>query len=258
MRLDQPTLRAAAAERFRIARPDLVPRTELDTLTGLLAAKELALTTLDHPQDVVVAVVLSGLDLAAWAAATCAFALGLDAAQADAWRRSLTRTFFLAGHPANLQDRFAFGHVAGDCAWTTPAPSQDTSGLRRLLKTFEAPRELSVGPPMTFEVPQAGEARPAGGHGRAAGDREIHVAAAGVTVARGMVHVGHLLVEAVFDGHIRAGDRLTLRPLPHVFGRREDFQALRVDTDSAHPDRLRAYAALTRPDPRTGTGREVP
>ncbi|MFJ9562648.1 DUF6182 family protein [Streptomyces fuscichromogenes] len=260
MRLDQPALRAEAAARFRTSCPDLVRQTELDTLHGLLAAKELALSTLDHPNDMTVAVVTSGLDLASWAAATCAFAGGLDPALVCAWRRSLTRTVFLAGNPVNLRDRFAFGHVAGDCAWTTPGPSADTAGLRRMLKAFEAPRELPVGPPVTFAVPVTGQARREDGRGAERNHREIQVAAAGVSVARALVHLGHLLVEAVFDGHLRAGDRLTLRPVPHVFGARESFQALRVDadTDAAHTGRLRVYAALTRPDTRTGTEGEVP
>ncbi|WP_225830829.1 DUF6182 family protein [Streptomyces sp. NK08204] len=240
MKYDQTALCAEAAARFRTACPDLVAQSELDTVQGLLAAKELALATLPHPHDVVVAVVIGGLDLTSWTAATCTFALGLAPEHATAWRRSLTRTLFLAGNPANLLDRFPFAHLAGECAWTTPGPAQDTVGLRRLLKAFEAPHELPVGPPVSLVVPPHGAARSVGGH------REMHIAASGVSIARALVHINHLLVEAVLDGRIAPGDRLTLRPVPHVFKGPYDFDAVRVDIDTANPDRLRVYAALTR------------
>jgi hypothetical protein len=74
--------------------------------------------------------------------------------------------------------------------------------------------------------------------------RELHLAVAGVSLSDTLVHLHHLLAEAIFDGLIVPGDRLTLRQLPRLADTRP-FAALRADVDRAYPNRLRAYAGLT-------------
>ncbi|RBM14142.1 DUF6182 family protein [Streptomyces sp. PT12] len=236
--LSQETLLSSALARVRAARPDLAERLDPASARSPHAVRAaLAATAGADPDEVLAVVVIGRLDLAAWARDTCAFALTLDAAARAAWRRSFTRTVFLAGSPPNLRERFAFAQVAADAAvaWAGPAPRAATATLRRLLKNFEAPHELPTRPSVTVTVPGRPPGRPA--------HRVVRVATARVTVAEALVHVNHLLTEAVIDGLVGPGDRLSLRFVPRLTGAR--FLALRVDTDVHHPDRLQAYAGLT-------------
>ncbi|MGW5695322.1 DUF6182 family protein, partial [Streptomyces asiaticus] len=66
-----------------------------------------------------------------------------------------------------------------------------------------------------------------------------------VTVSDVLVQVNHLLAEAVLDGLIRPGDRLSLRSVPRLSGSAARFAALRVDTDTQYRHELRAYVGLT-------------
>src|SRR5689334_22743886 len=105
MKLSQESLLAETARRIGTARPELAARIDLGSITGLRAAQE-EIGSGDGPGEVLATVVVRGLDLADWIRATCAFAMGLPAEAAAAWRRSFTRTVFLAGNPANLLGRF--------------------------------------------------------------------------------------------------------------------------------------------------------
>ncbi|AEW94189.1 MULTISPECIES: DUF6182 family protein [Streptomycetaceae] len=233
-------LLSAAAERVRAARPEFAGR-DLSTPAALRAVRaEIAALDAADPAGAPLAVCVVGdLDLPSWARESCRFALAVDPAAGAAWRRAFTRTVFLAGRPANLRDRFAFDHVADDAtaAWAGPAPEPATAGLRRLLKTFDGARAARPWPPAVVEVPGAGPRPPV--------HREVYAATAQVTVARLLVHLNHLLAEAVLDGLIAPGDRLTLRSVPRLAGVTVPFAALRIDTDAQRPDGLQALAGLT-------------
>lgn len=237
----QERLREAAATRIRAARPELADAHDLTSAEGLLAVRARIAEDSAAPEHLA-AVVLGRFDLASWTRATCEFALGLDPEQAADWRRSFTRTVFLAGNPDNLRERFSFAHVAddGSAAWTGPGPAADSAGLRRLLKLFDGPRPLPVGADTVVEIP------PRAGHpDRRPVHRELHIAGAGLRVSDALVHLNHLLAEAVLDGHIGPGDVLTIRHVPRLTGITDHFAALRVDTDPTLPGRLRAAAGLT-------------
>ncbi|MBZ3906424.1 DUF6182 family protein [Streptomyces griseiscabiei] len=266
----QRALRTALRERFSRAHPELTSRHDLSTTEGLAsvgAASAEADTTL-------VAVVVRDLDLAAWAGQTCAFALGLDAAQGAAWRRAFTRTVFLAGNPAELRARFPFARMTRDAsvAWTAPGPPAATAALRRLLKLLHAPAEVPNGGDIAFDVPHpklqvlhpvlrvpgpasggapAPSCPPVGG--------VVHLATADCTMSAALVHLNHLLTEAVLDGLVAPGDRFVLRGVPRLTAGPEPFDAVRVVPDERLPDRLRLAAALTattrRTPARSRTGR---
>ncbi|MFD9393550.1 DUF6182 family protein [Streptomyces sp. NPDC060000] len=244
----QRALRAAAGERMRRARPELASRHDLSTTAGLTAAG--AAVTADEADDTVVAVVVRDLDLAAWARQTCAYTLGLGAQEAAAWRRAFTRTVFLAGNPEQLRARFPLTRLAPDrsAAWTAPGPPEATAALRRLLKLLQAPVEVPVGEDPAFEIP-----RPPSHDGPPTGRppvrRDLCLATVDCTVSEALIHLNHLLAEAVLDGLIAPGDRLTLRRTPRLGGRLDDFAAVRVVPEKHRPDRLRLVAALTAPAP---------
>ncbi|WP_330349985.1 DUF6182 family protein [Streptomyces sp. NBC_00582] len=246
----QRALRAAAAERLRRARPELAARHDLSTPTGLAAAG--AAAAADDGHDTVVAVVVRELDLAVWARQTCAYALGLGAEEATAWRRAFTRTVFLAGNPEQLGARFPLVRLAPDrsAAWTAPGPRAATTALRRLLRLLQAPAQVPTGRDLPFEVPHpasydvAGAVRPPV---RPPVRRDLCLATADCTTADALIHLNHLLAEAVLDGLIAPGDRLTLRRTPRLTDHRADFAAVRAVPDEHRPDRLRLAAALTAP-----------
>jgi hypothetical protein len=220
--LTQDFLRTEVHRRIRAARPGAEPSTAgLDTTADTTTA----------------VVVLRRFDLVPWVRGTVAFAAGLTAHQATAWRGAFTRTVFLAGNPDNLLARFAFDHVDTDAgaAWLAPAPARRFLTLRRLLKLFEAPVALPVHPDRVVDLAGA----PTGT------ERELYVATAGVSVAGTLVNLNHLLAEAVFDGVLRPGDRLRLRHVPRLGGL-GPFDALRVGIDPTNPDRLRAYAGIAK------------
>lgn len=220
-----------AVRRIRAARPDLARGLDLSTVSGLAAAQR------SLGVEVMAVSVVREFDLVSWIRATCAFAAGLPPSLVPAWRRSFTRTIFLAGNPENLLDRFSFAHVSEDgaAAWTAPAAERSLVPLRRLLKLFSGPYELPLAPPLSVEVPGAPSRPPV--------RRGLYVAVAGVPVAEVMVHLGHLLAEAVLDGLLSPGDALTVRLVPRLSGITSPFAALRIGSESG--DRLRAFAGLT-------------
>jgi hypothetical protein len=221
-----------AVRRFRAARPDLARDVDLSSASGLAAAQR----SLDA--EVMAVSVVREFELVSWIRGTCAFAAGLPPSLVPAWRRSFTRTIFLAGNPSNLLDRFSFAHVSPDgaAAWTAPAAEQDLVPLRRLLKLFSGPHELPSQPPLSLEVPGVPDRPPV--------RRGLYVAVAGVPVAEVMVHLGHLLAEAVLDGLLFPGDALTVRLVPRLSGITAPFAALRIGSESG--ERLRAFAGLTK------------
>ncbi|MEZ0072042.1 DUF6182 family protein [Planotetraspora sp. GP83] len=241
MTLTPDLLLDTAVRRVLASRPELVAEYDLSSPAGLAAVRD----SLNGADEVAAVCVVRSVDLPEWVRETCLFALSLDEATARAWRRSFTRTVFLAGQPGNLRERFTFTRVAtdGSVAWLGPAPAAATRTLRRLLKTFVADRPVTASPSVTVELPAPdGAARPAV-------HRDLYLAVSGHTVGGTLVQLNHLLVEAVQDGLITSGDRLTLRRVPQLNGLRAPVAAMRVDIDHDRPDRLRAYAALTEPMP---------
>ncbi|MER6775340.1 MULTISPECIES: DUF6182 family protein [unclassified Streptomyces] len=239
--LSSAALLKSAADRVRSARPELADRLDLSGAQALRTVRAGLHGPRTAPADEVLAVVvIRRLDLPRWVSETCAFALALAPGEREAWRRSFTRTVYLAGSPANLRERFTFAHVAGDdsVAWAGPAPGAETATLRRLLKAFEAAHELTAQRSATVTVPGRPGTRPPA-------HRELYVATARVSVTGALVHLNHLLAEAVLDGLIGPGDRLTLRFVPRLTGLGAQLALLRVDTDVHRPDELQAYAALT-------------
>ncbi|WP_447002187.1 DUF6182 family protein [Saccharothrix isguenensis] len=234
MTITQQVLRDHVAQRIATARPDLARLHDLSTVDGLAGVE----ACVAEDGTTVVAVVRR-FDLVSWTRGTVAFAAGLDPERAAKWRRSFTRTVFLAGNPVNLVDRFAFAHVddIGSTAWTAPAPGPVHAPLRRLLRTFSGSREVAPSGDVLIDLP-------GGGGGRRA-RRVLYLAGSGTTVERFMVHMNHLLVEAVLDGIVSPGDRLVVRRVPRLVGVPGPFDALRVDIDPVCPGRLRAVMGLT-------------
>ncbi|MGH3380781.1 MAG: DUF6182 family protein [Actinoallomurus sp.] len=243
MTLTQEDLRAGAASRLSGLRPDLAERFDLRSRADLLAAHR-DIAELAGDTDSVVAVVLRSFDLAAWVGATCDFAAGVTADAARDWRRALTRTIFLSGNPENLRERFAFDHVGqdGSVAWLGPATARATEPLRRLLRLFDGP--MALPPCSVVDVPIS-----SGHEDRPPVRRDLYVATANTTVATTLVALNHLLAEAVLDGLIAPGDRLTLRLVPRLVGAPGPFAALRVEPEPGHADRLTASAGLSEARP---------
>ncbi|MFB6536326.1 DUF6182 family protein [Streptomyces noursei] len=241
MTTSQELFRAQVARRILTARPELATRFDLLTADGLLSARR-EITRAASDAKVLAVCVLRDFDLPAWVRATCAFAARVEPSAAANWRRDFTRTVFLAGNPVNLTDRFAFDHVAddGSAAWQGPADAGASTALRRLLKLFDGAAELPTRPSTVVRVLADRERR-----GRAPVRRELHVATAGVTIANCLVHLNHLLVEAVADGIVGPGDELVVRQAPWLPASAGPFAALRIDGTSERPDHLRAYTALT-------------
>lgn len=245
MTLTQQRLRDEAAVRIRTARPDLAARHDLASVDGLLAAQA-DIANQGTEQGVLAAVVLRRFDLSEWARATCAFALGLAPDQAAAWRRSFTRTVFLAGNPDHLHSRFRFAHVSDDrsAAWSVPGPAAQTASLRRLLKLFNGPARLPASADTTIEIPAHLRGTTClGTH------RELYLASAECTISDALVHLNHVLVEAVLDGLIKPGDQLTLRQVPRMGGLPARLAAVRVVSENRLPGRLKATAGLTEETP---------
>jgi hypothetical protein len=229
MIITQDVLRDRVAERIRLSRPDCYGHD--------LSADELLRSVRQEADDGVAAVsVIARFDLASWIRGTCAFAMRLRAEDVPAWRRGFTKTIFLAGNPANLTDRFAFVHVDRSVAWTAPVPSSDSYTLRRLLKLFEGAAALPVRDEFVVRLPGArtGSTR-----------RVLYVTTAGMTVADSVVHLNHLLVEAVLDGLVGAGDQLLVRQVPRLLGIGARFDSLRIGPDPTSVERLRAFGGLT-------------
>ncbi|MGW4078684.1 DUF6182 family protein [Streptomyces sp. NEAU-174] len=249
MTLSPDLLLTIAADRLRTTRPELVAHMDLSTPDALRDAKAAIAGSegAGTADSAVVVAVIRSLSLPRWVHETCRFVLSVPAGPARSWRRSFTRTLYLAGQPDNLKERFTFDHIAADgsAAWAGPTADETTSALRRLLKTFSGVRELSAWAPVTVVVPAPAARRAPRHPGRRPVHRDLYIATAAVTVSDVLVQVNHLLAEAVLDGLIRPGDRLSLRSVPRLSGSAARFAALRVDTDTQYRHELRAYVGLT-------------
>jgi hypothetical protein len=229
MSLSQEVLHDRTVDRITAALPAVRDATRLSTVDDLLAVE----AGVAAGGGTAVVAVVRRFDLVAWIRGTVTFAAGLG--RAEQWRGSFTKTLFLVGNPANLVHRFAFGHIdeTGTLAWTAPAPAAAQMPLRRLLRAFVGQRELTIPGDVVVDLP-----------GRPGVAWMLYIAGTGLTVAQAMVHLNHLLVEAVLDGILTPGDRLTVRRVPRLVGL-GPFDALRVVVDPALPGKLHALMGLT-------------
>ncbi|GAA5039846.1 hypothetical protein GCM10023259_006150 [Thermocatellispora tengchongensis] len=152
------------------------------------------------------------------------------------WYGNFTRTVFLAGDPRNLAVRHPPDVVAPDgaIAWYGPGRLAGHATLRRMLRPFAG----------TTPVTGAGALRvPLGGGGTRTA--YVHVATAGLTLRDYLVHVNHLLAEAVLDGLLADVAALVVRHAPRLPAPPGRHDAVRVAPDPSAPGLLRAHACLT-------------
>jgi hypothetical protein len=214
------------------------PATHLPDLDELAAAQ-------DETPDLAAIAVLDHFDVTTFVRSALEFAFGVPPADRDAWFRAFTRTLFLAGNPSNLTARFSFEHISADgsVAWFGPASTEQSNGLRRLLKLFDGDVELDPAAELTLEVPcMTGTTGATATEGQT---YQLHLATAGVTLAQYLVHLNHVLAEAVLTSVVTPGDRLVIHHVPRIDSAGAPYSVLRVHWDNHDPTRLRAYASLS-------------
>ena len=192
-----------------------------------------------------VAVVVADVRPEVFHAATIGFALSVPADLGAAWRRTFTRTVFLAGLPRTVASRHPHRYAApdGTLSWHGPASTGDLLGLSRLLRMFHGPAPVRPpAAPLTVTVPGTPTGHVA----------EATVATADVSVADYLVHTHHLFAEATLRGLIRAGDTVRIAHRPDLDGSvrpdldpaRADVVQTRIARDRRDTDRLRLHALL--------------
>ncbi|MEW2613541.1 DUF6182 family protein [Streptomyces sp. NPDC047880] len=199
------------------------------------------------PRGLGVAVVVADLDVAAFVRGAAQFAVGIPADLREGWYRTFTRTVFLAGRPAAVAGRHPHRLVTadGNLAWYGPAARGAMLPLSRLLRSFEGPRPVEVpAGPLTVTVPG-----PPSGH-----TAQASVAVGGVSTSAYLVHVHHLIAEAVLRGLVGPGD--TLRVGHRRFLDPAEFHdaldparagsvQTRIAGSGSAPDRLALFGVLT-------------
>ncbi|GGO93376.1 DUF6182 family protein [Wenjunlia tyrosinilytica] len=241
--LTQQYLRTKAISRIKNAHAGLGPGADIPEKAGWHATLQQAPTT-------TVTVVMREFDPAAFAQSALDYATSLPGNLRETWLQACTRTVFLAGRPANLVSRFRFHHISDNSsmAWTAPAPASEQTALRRLLKLFPAADLPALPPTMTARVPGT----------PLTAEAQLDVATARVSGADYLVHVHHLLAEAVLTGRIRPGTRLTARHIPTLDGAAHHYAMLRIAPDPTARERLRAYAGLVVPGSPAGSTHRGP
>jgi hypothetical protein len=214
------------------------------------------------PRNPAAAVVVRDLDPAVFLAGTLAFARAVPAVVREPWRRAFTRTLFFAGNPASLASRVDFLHVAPDSSVGWLAPGAGAATLGRSLRMFRGPREWPgerdrFGLPVPGGIGRTGGGNGGGNGGRPGRTARLRVATARVSAAEYLIHVNHVLSEAVLRGVLRPGDRLDVSHTPHIdLAATEDGdepdgeesggeRQLRIAQDPHRDGDLRLYAALT-------------
>lgn len=249
----QQFLKTQLASRIRVARTG---RDAEAPAAGPLTAERMADIAAEAASaTTTVAVVLRRFEPQIYLESVLGFALSLPDSRREAWLRAYTRTVFLTGNPANLANRFAFHHISrdGSMAWTAPDDSGERSPLRRLLRLFPT-AELPV-LPARLEVPAA--VPPPERDDRAPVRRaRLYAVTTRVSLADYLVHVHHVLAEAVITKLIDEHTELTVHHVPQLDPSDGPFDMLRIVPDAepdtfgdgpvaAGPGRLRACAGLS-------------
>ncbi|TMR01576.1 hypothetical protein ETD83_14470 [Actinomadura soli] len=180
--------------------------------------------------------VLRDFTPAAFAASAVAFAAEAAPQARAQWYAAFTRTIFLAGDPRNLSSRFRPDHLSedGSIAWYGPGPLEHHKPLRRMLRPLQGTVDLAgLG---SQHVPLTA---------RDGAIAHLRIAVQGLTLQGYLVHVSHLLTEAVLDGLLTTVGALEIEHVPKLPDDLGPYHALRVSADPQTPDRLRAYAALS-------------
>jgi hypothetical protein len=187
-----------------------------------------------------VLVILRAFDLLTFLDGTLTFTSSLPEDVLRGWYHSFTRTIFLVGDPRNLAQRFSFAHVTQDrsVAWTRPAPQHVYTGLRRLLKLFDA----SALP----KLPKRIECSVPGNQTRSAIRRRLYFNFKGLSLEEYLIHLNHTLCESVFRGVLHPGDALELIHVEAFHDPVEPYDYLRVHADQADSSRFKVFAYLTR------------
>jgi hypothetical protein len=182
-------------------------------------------------------VIVRRLALDHFSRAAMAFAGDLAPEEKTAWYRQFTRTQFLAGNPGALQTRFALTVVASDgsAAFVAPAPAPLHQPLKRLLRPLR-----TAGPVGALVESEVRVAFPSPG-GRA---RRLWLGMQDLPVERYLVHLNHLLCEAVLEGHLTARDGLSIVNVQRLEALPAAALVTRVQRDEADPERLRLYGLL--------------
>ncbi|WP_406119518.1 DUF6182 family protein [Streptomyces sp. NBC_00989] len=199
------------------------------------------------PGGLGVAVVVADLDVAAFVRCAAQFAMGVPADLREGWYQTFTRTVFLAGRPEAVALRHPHRLVTpdGNLAWHGPAARGALLPLSRLLRSFQGPRPVEVpAGPLTVTVPG-----PPSGHAA-----QVSVAVGDVSTGAYLVHVHHLIAEAVLRGLVGPGD--TLRVGHRQFLDPAEFHdaldparagavQTRIAGSGSDPDRLALFGVLT-------------
>ncbi|MFI9586179.1 DUF6182 family protein [Streptomyces sp. NPDC052236] len=198
------------------------------------------------PDRTSVTVVLRRFELTTYLESVLRYTLSLPDTLGEPWLRAYSRTIFLSGNPDNLRTRFPFHHISADgaMAWTKPADTGEAPPLRRLLRLFPTAGLPAL--PAGAEIPApAAPARPAE---EAAPVRtaRLDVVTTRVSLADYLVHVHHMLAEAVLSHLIDQSTSVTVRHVPQLDPAEGPYHMLRVLPDRDAADgRLRAYAGVT-------------
>jgi hypothetical protein len=203
----------------------------LDALEAQLAAR------VADPERLQVAVVIQRFDPVGFVTGTLRFVSALSREQRASWHRELTRTLFLVGSPARLRERFAFDHCleSQEMAWIGPKPARSLLPLVRLLKPL---RTAEARPFRTTLVRGARPTAP----------RELCLASAGLRLEETLIHLNHLLAEAIIEGQLQAHETLLLRQVATIESVARGA-TVRVGRAGSAENGLTAYASLERAHP---------
>ncbi|MFI6165538.1 DUF6182 family protein [Nocardia sp. NPDC051052] len=190
--------------------------------------------TVDRPCAVAV---VSAFDPAVFVESGFAFASGLPAEVRNRWCASFTRTVYLAGQPENIAIRYPPDHVSADgtIAWYRPDDLGAVTGLRKLLRPLFA----TTGVSRTTRAVASLNARNAD-----TAMATLAVDSAGLTLEQYLVHVNHVVAEAVSMGMLDNRGFLRLVSVDRIDAARGPYDYLRVAADRHDQELLRCYAAL--------------
>ena len=157
------------------------------------------------PERLQVAVVIQRFEPLGFVTGTLRFVSALSSEQRAAWHRELTRTLFLVGSPARLCERFGFDHCSEsrEMAWIGPKTARSLLPLVRLLKPLRTAEERA------WQTTLVCGARPTPA-------RELRLADQGLRLEESLIHLNHLLAEAVIEGQLQPHETLLLRQVATI------------------------------------------